>query len=542
MYPFNPELHKNSVTVLKNIFITIQMTLQVFSVGINFETVNDALENLSGWIPATYKLFTAFMYVFAPLLTASFLLSFFQNISSYRQLLFNRNKNCLIFSDLNEKSLTLAKSKLAANLQSKRKAVAIFANVNVSAGEPSAELINMAKQMGGILFKNNILYIQLRCISKKAKIDFFVCGNDDAENIENALNLHNKYSDKSNATLFVFSDSVCSELLLSGKNGAIKVRRIDEAQSLIYHTLYERGNEIFESAYNSDNNKIITAVILGLGQYGSEMLKALTWFTQMDGYDVILHVFDKDEKSEAKFRIKCPELLDDVHNKSKIIGEAQYTIVFHSGTDVDTCDFESEIKKIEHISYVFVSLGDDDKNIEKAVEIRRYCKRLGMSPKIHSITADSRKTSSLRFAANHANEPYNIDFIGDLETLYSDSVVVNSDLEKEALTRHLKWGTEESFWKYNYYYRSSLASVIHKKMKIHCGIKGADKVPEGRTPAEKLSYRILEHRRWNAYMRSDGYVYSGSTDKSTRNDMAKINNLLVPFDELPDNEKAKDDD
>ena len=79
-------------------------------------------------------------------------------------------------------------------------------------------------------------------------------------------------------------------------------------------------------------------------------------------------------------------------------------------------------------------------------------------------------------------------------------------------------------------------------MKIRCGIKGTDKVPAERTPAEKMAIRILEHRRWNAYMRSEGYVYSGSTDRATRNDMAKAHNLLVPFDDLSEEEKAKDDD
>ena len=49
--------------------------------------------------------------------------------------------------------------------------------------------------------------------------------------------------------------------------------------------------------------------------------------------------------------------------------------------------------------------------------------------------------------------------------------------------------------------------------------------------------RILEHKRWNAYMRSEGYSYAVN-----RNDMAKQHNCLVPFDKLNEDDKIKDDD
>ena len=62
-----------------------------------------------------------------------------------------------------------------------------------------------------------------------------------------------------------------------------------------------------------------------------------------------------------------------------------------------------------------------------------------------------------------------------------------------------------------------------------------------RTEEEKQLLRVIEHRRWNAYMRAEGYCYSGSRDKQSRNDLAKLHNDLVPFDLLTEEEKAKDD-
>ena len=50
----------------------------------------------------------------------------------------------------------------------------------------------------------------------------------------------------------------------------------------------------------------------------------------------------------------------------------------------------------------------------------------------------------------------------------------------------------------------------------------------------------LEHRRWNAYMRSEGYIYSGSRDRESRNDLAKMHPDLVSLDKLNKEDIEKD--
>jgi hypothetical protein len=85
-----------------------------------------------------------------------------------------------------------------------------------------------------------------------------------------------------------------------------------------------------------------------------------------------------------------------------------------------------------------------------------------------------------------------------------------------------------------------MASAIHRKARIACGIPGADKTEAELTEAERDGIERLEHRRWNAYMRAEGYVYSGSPDKSSRNDLAKMHHNLVPFDTLSAEDQRKD--
>ena len=43
-------------------------------------------------------------------------------------------------------------------------------------------------------------------------------------------------------------------------------------------------------------------------------------------------------------------------------------------------------------------------------------------------------------------------------------------------------------------------------------------------------------------MRAEGYVFSGSTEKSSRNDLGKMHHDLVDFSSLTEEEKRKDSD
>ena len=177
-----------------------------------------------------------------------------------------------------------------------------------------------------------------------------------------------------------------------------------------------------------------------------------------------------------------------------------------------------------------------------AVKLRSLFAGMGYDPKIQAIVYRTDKKQALKGVTNFKKQAYDVDYIGDIETSYSEAVILNSDVERKALARHLKWGQERDFWQYDYNYKSSIASAIHRDMKQRCGIPGIEKDPSQRTDEELWNIRVLEHCRWNAYMRSEGYVYSGSLDPSTRNDLAKKHHCLVPFEQLPLKEQEKDDD
>lgn len=531
--------------IFETILVSIHNMIRLFVVDGEFSFVTSNLEGVSPVISRCYTILFAILFVLAPILTFGFVLSFFKNVSAYKRFITHYNSNAFVFSKLNEKSLTLAES-LYENKNKGR--FFIFADVYDTDEEQNGDLIERAKAIGAVWFQKDMASIDFSAHSKKSDLSFFAIGDDQSENINKALKIVEKLKYRENTNLYVFSTQLESEILMSGAfNDAgddikIRVRRVNEVQSLIYRNLYENGYDNIFCAARDDGSGIkkINAVVVGMGQYGVEMTKSLSWFTQMDRYLAEINVFDADPKAGERFASLCPELME-FSGKLDIKGESRYTINIHSGVDVDTLSFDKFISSLPEATYVFVALGEDEKNISAAVKLRSLYEKLGNKPVIQAVVCNSEKKEALFDAANFKGQKYNIDFIGDMKTSYSEKVILGSDVEEQALRRHTKWGRESDFWRYNYNYKSSMASAIHRKMKILCGIAGSDKDPSERTESELWALRILEHCRWNAYMRSEGYVYGGTVEKSGRNDLAKMHNCLVPFDELPLEEQIKDD-
>ena len=515
---------------LETLLLSVHNMIRLFVVDGEFTFITDNIGDLSPQMHTCYSVLFAILFVLAPLLTFGFVLSFFKNISAYRRFLLGFFSDMYVFSEVNEKTLALAESLLE---QPGRKSL-VFADVFETEEEENHELVERARECGGICFKKDITTLNFRIHSKRRNLFFFALGNDHSENIVQTLQLIQRYHDREGTHVYVQSTLTEAELLLANvDNGVVKVRRFNGAQSLIYRTLYEDGNRIFERA---DADGKITAVVVGMGKYGLQMTKALPWFLQMDGYHAEIHAYDQDADAASKFAVQCPELMEKRGNFTDD-GEAMYDLTVHPAMDVDTLEFEQDLLALGNITYLLVALGDDGTNIRVAVKLRTLFERKGMHPIIQAIVYHSDKNRALAGISDYAGRPYDIDFIGDRKTEFSHRVVFGSDLEAEALKRHLKWGEEAAFWKHEYNYRSSVASALHRRMKELRNIPGIFKAPGERTESELLAIRKLEHRRWNAYMRSEGFCYG-----EVKNTLAKTHPSLVTFEELSLSEQAKDDD
>lgn len=526
------------IGIIRAVFLSLFNSIQIFALGSEFTVITDSIIYCPENMAMKYQIWAGIIFILAPVFTFSFVLSMFKNLSAHLKYYRYYFRNVFVFSELNEKSIALA-----TDIKNKeKKAVLVFTDVFEGNEERIYELTESAKMLGAICFKKDLLAVRLKKHSAAKHISIFAIGENETENLNQALRIIEEYRDRPNTDLYVFSTKIESELLLTSVDkGNIRVRRINEINSLINRILYENGEKIFESATeNADGTKDISAVVVGMGGHGTEMVKALAWFCQMDGYRIEINAFDKDDLAKEKFTAQAPELMSPNYNGVIVEGEAQYTIEIHPEYDVDSASFAKKIMELKKTSYVFVSLGNDDINVRTAVNLRMLFERIGIHPVIQTIVFNTQQKKSFGGIKNYRGQEYDIEFIGDLETSFSEKVIIDSELEADALKRHLKWGNEDEFWAYEYNYRSSVASAIHMRARIKCGIPGATKREEELTDEERNIIEVLEHRRWNAYMRSVGYVYSGSEKKESRNDLAKMHHNLVDFETLSDADKRKD--
>ncbi|MBQ7906722.1 MAG: hypothetical protein IJ309_01970 [Clostridia bacterium] len=329
-----------------------------------------------------------------------------------------------------------------------------------------------------------------------------------------------------------------------------KVRRINESRNLAYSTLIE--HPIFDYAVEKSGQKHINLVIAGLGGYGTELLKAVCFTSQVKGYKTTVHIFDS-ENGQDKICSIAPDLVS--HSGKCIEGDCQYTLCFHDNTNVTSKDFMDTLLGIDDITGIYVTLGNDDLNIQTAIRARVQLTQSqkykdGMPP-IYSVVYNNKKSHLLdgghRQDARDENAPcglvafdltpYNITFLGSLEKNFTVDMLEQKELERRAIKCHVKWSgaasgnmfdNEKSFERVEYFRRSSMAEAVYYTIGLKCNV-----LPKN--DSEVLSK--YEHIRWNAFMRSDGFTYVEGVDK---NYMAKIHKNLVPYDRLSKKDQHKD--
>ena len=526
-------------STIKALVISVQNTIQFFTADSDFALITDNIVELSGWLKEAYSLLGAFLIIVSPLLTFGFVLTFFRGLSARIKHFLRLPRETYVFSEINSRSVSLAES----ICQEKRKSIIAFTNAPKEDDKIDDDLLNRVRKLGGIVYSKDISLVKIPWLFVGKEISFFTICEDETESISETLQLVDKYKTKLNIRIYLFSHSIESELMLNNiDKGNIRVRRVNPVNSLVNHILISDGKNLFDTDIRySNGEKVISAMVVGMGVLGKEMFKALSWYCQMDNYKLNINTFDKITDLKERMLAICPELLSDNYNRVCKDGEAYYDINMHS-CDVETETFKNIVRNIRDISYVFISLGNDTLNIETAVNLRVLFEQMHIKPRISAIVSNPEKRVALCGARDKNGEPYDINFIGDAKTIYSAKVILNSDVEKEALELHKRYnnGNPYGFYEFEYNYKSSMASVIHYEARKYCKIAGAGKRDEDLTDYERETIESLEHKRWNAYMRSEGFIFSGSKSKESRNDMGKMHHNLVVYGDLIDEDKRKD--
>lgn len=493
----------DSIRVFRPFLVSIHHAFRVFILDSDFDTIRNAASELDGFLHIAFTFYAACLFVVAPILTFSNVLSLFKNVINEIRFFWHRIRPFYIFSELNEKSITLAES--ITNDNGIKKPVIVFTDVFEQDEESAYEILLKAHDINAILLKKDIVRLNIK--HKKSRVEFFLIGENESENVEQAIRLTQEYKNSCQnrpISILVYSnkpsagyiiDSIdkgdytldkaliasikedpkrfLKEELYSSKtiDSGFYIRRIDVVEALVQQTLTQA--KMLDAVFEDNKDKTISVTILGMGSYGKEFLKQALSLFQIIGYKIEVNVFDapSTENGVKKSIIKklgheWPEIINNPSSKSFVkneVGDSSYDIRFFDDVDCFSTDFDCLFEqnslfrdRLKRTQLAFVSLGDDDKNTDAAVMLRSLFDRMNLisnaelpacsKPLIYSVVYDDKRASNLncnqngRGIVNYRGDSIQIDFIGNLSNQYAyDRIKENKALENKALKFHLDW-------------------------------------------------------------------------------------------------------
>ena len=495
----------DSRAYLRPLLVSIHHAFRVFILDGEFDTIRDAAAPLAMPHHLLFSLYAAVLYVLAPVLTFGNVLSLFKNLRSELRFAWHRARPHCIFSELNERSVTLAES-VAAERAADRPVI-VFTDVFERDEEDEYELLLRAQDLDAILLKKDVVRLNVR--RKRARVEFFLIGENESENVEQAIRLTEDcrdFTDKP-VSIYVFSSKPAAGYVLDSLDkgehtldaslkaqihadpiafledktfrtatidSGFYIRRIDNVELLAQETLIRP--EVLEALFCREDKKAPSVMILGVGGYGTFFLRTALWLYQIYGFTPEFNVFNMPRPGSVplvrRLAQAWPEIVDDP-TKDVFVrrngGDMAYDIRFFDGVDCFSADFdalfeaEETRERLKRTDLVIVALGDDDRNIEAAVMLRSLFDRLGgvtnatlrtdapPVPLIYSVVYDGRKANNLNCnktglgIVNYKGKSLQLEFIGDLPSQFSyRRIAEQKALEIEALNYHLLWLRENA--------------------------------------------------------------------------------------------------
>lgn len=514
--------------------------------------------SLEGIVKAVYIGINYVIFVLAPILASSLILSFFGDMGEKMRYFFRFSSKCCVFSEINENSIALARS-----VKNERGRITIIF-CNAKSGDEA--LAPQAKKLGAILLYNSCKDIKI--YRRFKQYEFFLISENEDRNIilTEALIARGDRIKEHKIIINAFVESGTNvkflESIVKSKNGekqAIELRCIDEIALFCNYLIYN-----YPLYHTKNHGKTISVAIVGCGRTGMRMLKTAYWAGQIDGYSLKIRVYDKAaDKISKEFYKQCPGLKEEE------------TIQFITA-DVDTSEFEEKLLEKENspdATYIVIAMRDDQMNFSVADELYRIYRRSNGFADERMPEIFARVRSGLKSYALFGNAEFltkrHIHLFGTAESIYSHKTLFNTELENLAFAVHLAYcklldkekGDKEyeaaalGFKTSEYNRRSSMASALHIPAKIQMCIGGEDSnediladknvnLYESKMTKKEEVERLArkEHDRWNAFMLSEGYrpasieemlCYSEKTEEHKHKDKeAMLHPCITDWDTL----------
>ncbi len=507
------------------------------------------------------------------------------------------------FSELNERSLALAKSVFYGEHKFGSKPLLVFTDTYLDdESEKSTELYFEAKKIGAVCIKEDLTHLHVRCIREK---QIFLMDNDESGNIRtlSALGRDRKNPLIKNSQVYVFYqddsyamvekkiyEEVKSLFDEEGMGAKVPVFiRVREYENLILKLLEEMPltQPLLSRKHEKPFvKKDYNLTIIGSGKIGMQMFLSSAWAGQFFGYNLKINVVSEEECGNFVSRVNKinPEILKSTQEKTPLLKiykdpddesfadpyfSLRYGKYNFENTDIaemkcadvdNPCDAFSILDS----DYIFVALGNDEFNMSVAEDLERKISVLGDDDRttVISYVVYNENFCSILNNDNPLNHNIIMHPFGSVDETYNyenvtmvqnDSGVKSvADVYNKSFSAKRE-NQEKRFDKKIYDSLSSKAREVHLKYRVFSAYlflyagsdngkynpvtdygtdilkKYKDEILSGNAGDEVLQYLAwLEHRRWNAYMRSIGFSYKKMKGKNINR---KIHGCLVECSE-----------
>ena len=451
-----------------------------------------------------------------------------------------------VFSAINERGLLLAKDIHKKN----KRAKIVFLNNGKDVDAES--LVKRAQELSAYVFPYDVKDLKKPLFIKDKNIDYFLLKENHSKNVDDALGLATVYEKekdmKKKPRIHILSEEreIIALLDASAKESKCVFRLINEARMIVYNLLDE-----IPLYYRTEKHSDI--LVIGAGRNGIEAVKACSWCGYTLKMKPNIYVIDKEIAIKAKLEKEAPEMM--------AIGNIHYEQI-----DVDSPEFIEFLREHQNIGYVICAIGDDHLNLRVAMDVRGVSYEVepfdleeGKLPVIAVLLTDeflAETACRLTFSGGKSkSRSYELHPYGTWKSFYTWENICASKLEAYGLAVDFHYDSStdkdkffrENFYTSNYNRASSIASGLHAKYRQYA----VSNESIGNTVEdEKLALAKLEHERWNAYMRSEGWRSGdGVSDTSWReenqlndhrNFAAKIHMYITDWKNLTEEVKEYD--
>ena len=546
--------------ILFTIFKSIRYGISAVAMGADPNVT--AFFNPSEPLVQIYNSLLYIYYILGPLFASAFLLSFSKSIAEMIRFLGHRRVH--IFSELNEYSLTLAKS----IKESPEKSTIIFCSSDPSSPDP---LTTEANAIKALCSKKSIKDMSLL---KSKKYDFYVLADyteeyfSDLSALCSSLEKSKKYV-KKNVTVRYIASSGSLELIreLDRTYGSeVNLRPLDPYSSQAIRIFRKYKDKL---AGKSEKR----FMIIGAGQQGFEILRnSVTLMTEPDS-DLHISIIDKNAKKIISvMKSDYPEVFNLPEEcylgRSSSRAGKNYDITFHD-CDIRDHSLIEALNGTERPDLIFITTGDDELNYVISRKLMRFYGQRSDDLSYPDICVRIRSAALL----DSLQDTEGIFYFGNTKDIFNINDLVDPEYESSAKRVHLTYlgdmqslsdeKQEEILEKTGFYsyvnQDSSFNEAVSMDMKYAYILSrktyDCDDIEfvKGWLEDETnlISLSDAEHLRWNAYQRFQGWQLIGEKQeeqvailtggKKVKSDDLLLHPAMVPVEDLPEAEKFADD-